>query len=83
MSDELTVESCLEELREMFPDMTLQVDISAWHWRKDGDDAEAERDTKITVGLFGGSKVFHAATSSDCMAQVRAYKQSQAKEQSS
>lgn len=80
MGDELTVEEALEELREMFPDMTLQVDVSAWYWRKDGDDAEAERDTKITVGLFGGSKVFHAATSSDCMAQVRAFKQSQEQE---
>lgn len=72
------VESALAELQEMFPDTTLQVDISAWHWTKDGDAADFETEAKVVVG-FEHCKTFYALTLSEAMAQVRKWKEEKGK----
>lgn len=73
MSDELTVEEALKELREMFPD-ALRVYVS-----EDADYFDSTLTTEAFVMITHDT--FKASTLSGAMALARAFKQSQAKEQ--
>lgn len=58
---ETTVESCLAELREMFPDQDYEVKFGNW-----------ESPVTIVTWREMTSKTFYGANLADCMAQVRA-----------
>lgn len=79
MSDELTVDSCLEELREMFGyGIYVSAEVKGIHYPSDyGDELPL-----LTAHINVDHHPFYASTLSGCMAHVRAFKQSQAKEQS-
>ena len=63
-------ESALAELREMFPDRQVSVDVSFPEYRN-------RKRYYIQVGVNGED--FHASTLSRCMAQVHKWKASQSK----
>jgi hypothetical protein len=65
---EITVESALAELQQMFPDRQVSVDVSFPEY-------STKKRYYIQVGVNGHD--FHAATLIKCMAQVRAWKDSQ------
>jgi hypothetical protein len=68
MSNTYTVESALAELREMFPDRQLSVDVSFPEYSN-------KPNYYIQVGVNG--RDFHAATLKGCMAQVKKWKADQ------
>ena len=73
---ELTVERCLNDLREMFPVLTATVNTYA-SWAFDRRDKDF-----VTIRLFGATTTphtleFNAHSLSDAMAQVRDWKAKQ------
>lgn len=82
MSDELTVEQALEELREMFRGKWISLDLTASHTiGPRGKHSREHSAVTLQVDSTGGDLVYNADAPSliEAMAQVRA---SQAKEQS-
>ncbi len=70
MSKEYYAESALSELREMFPDRQVSVDVSFPEY------SNIKR-YYIQIGVNGQD--FHAPTLNKCMAKVRKWKVSQSK----
>jgi hypothetical protein len=68
MSTDLAIESVLTELRKMFPDLQVSVDVSLPEYSN-------TKRYYIQVGINGED--FHAPTLKKCMAQVRKWKESQ------
>lgn len=71
----ITVESCLAELREMFPDKVIFLKDEIEWW---ADDIQPCRATVIGIDYPPSKgRQFTGDTLSDCMAQVRRWKESQ------
>lgn len=70
MDTEITVESCLAELREMFPEHQYIRIKTACSWFGEG---EPDTLTRIIVTKYEWA----AKTLADCMAQVRKWKEEQ------
>jgi hypothetical protein len=65
---EYTVEAVLEQLRQMFPDRQVSVDVSYPEYSN-------KKQYYIQVGVNGQD--FHAPTLRRCMAQVKKWRESQ------
>lgn len=78
MSDELTVEEALRELRKMFPDRDgLQVTETAWFWKERG---RIQRGARIMLGPEPNAPKFSAegdAPLAACMASVYVWQENQ------
>lgn len=69
MSEQITVEQALEELREVFPDRWVQVEVS-----------ERPGARVFMVRVYGKPRQgFWLPSLAECMAQVRSWKASQTK----
>ena len=70
----LTVESALAELREMFPDETIQVSTSAWYWKDQP--AKLFQSAAVMIGLEKKMPNFKSDFGlADCMKLVRKWKE--------
>jgi hypothetical protein len=72
MGDELTVESALAELREIFPKAGLNIYTSTYEIDA-ANNVRREVKIVITEYMTGEPKRFYGQTLADCMAQVRAW----------
>lgn len=78
MSEQITVEEALKELREMFPDHDgLQVTEHAWFWKERG---RIQRSARILLGPEYNTPKFEVEGEDPlaaCMVHVRSWKESQ------
>lgn len=79
MSDELTVETCLKELRRMFPE-PWYCEISTAHYIGRKTDRLYTRVDIHCTDFEQNGWTEHGSTLSEAMAQVRAWKHSQEKQ---
>jgi len=71
---ESTIESVLQELRELFPSTDIQVINTAWTWHKPSGIFMDDHRFRILIN----HKTFEGQSANDCMNQVRAWSKSRA-----